>query len=141
MKKAPEILRRHERHFFRIQVSHSRERSCHFDDVGWLVALPAQRLRRQKRRICFRENAIEGQIASAVAKRLHFRIRDIGGERNEEAHFDSPPRILRTSRETMENSAETARTPFRLENLEAVGPRIPAMNHDRKLSRLCDRQL
>src|SRR6185437_4348874 len=113
--------------------SHIRQGLRYLHDESRLVALPADALRRQKGRIGFYENLVERQRGRCIAQMRHLWICDVRRKRNHEAHVHSLLGFSERSRETVKNSAKAARTPVLLENFQAIGPRIAAMNNDGQL--------
>src|SRR6266481_9318502 len=73
-KEAPKILGGGGGNFVRRQVSHTRERTRHFRNVGGLVALAAVLLRGEVRRVRLNQNVLKRQSLRNVAKVLRFRI-------------------------------------------------------------------
>src|SRR5690349_22890496 len=103
-KKAPKIRRRGRGQLLRRQVSHRCERPRYFGDVGRLVAPSTKRLRREKRRIRFNQNRLQGQRGGYIAQVLRLRIGRVSCKRNQESHLDSAARFLEGAAETMEKS-------------------------------------
>jgi hypothetical protein len=66
-----------------------------------------------------------------LEKMRHFRICDVARKRDEEAHVEAALRVGERAGEAMENSAEICGAPiFLVEDAEAIGPSVAAMNDD-----------
>ncbi len=98
MKESPKIRRCGGGDFFRRQVSHTRERTRYFRNVGGLVAFAAVGLRSKKGRIGFDQDAVEGKVAGDVADILRLGISGIAGEGNHETGVESALRFLEACR-------------------------------------------
>src|SRR6185437_3951799 len=92
--KTVEIGRSDARNLVAAQVSHIRQRFRYLGDEGGLVALAAAPLRRQERRIGFRKNAVERQLAAPLEQGLHLRVGHVAHKRDKKAHLDAAPRTL-----------------------------------------------
>src|ERR1035438_10494499 len=86
MEKSSKIVSSRRGDFPVLQASHIRKGLRYLREIGRLIALPAERLRRQVRRIRFNQNVLEWQSLRNVANVLCLRIRRVPGEGNQEAH-------------------------------------------------------
>ncbi len=92
-------------------------------------------LRWKERRVRFREHSIERQHRGYIAHRLHFGIGDVTGERDHEAHIDSAPCVFNRAGEAMEDAAQAGGAPGFVDDLQAIGPGVAAVDDDGELGR------
>src|SRR5712691_11722658 len=121
--------------FFSRQVSHIREGSRYLGDVGRLVALAPLGLRRQKGRVGLNQKAIQRQRTRHLAQHLRFRIGDVTSEGDQKPHLDSLPCLFERAAEAMEDTPQRRAAPPLLQNTQAVGPGLAAMDDDGELRR------
>jgi hypothetical protein len=131
--KSPEIRRGCGGYFFAGQVSHIRERLRYLDDVGRLISFAAAALRRKERRIGFGEDLVEREACRYIADLLGFWVGDVGGEGNEEAHFEAALGFAERAGEAVEDSSHACGRPFFFEDLEAIVPGVAAVDDDWQL--------
>src|SRR5579859_3584200 len=105
-KKAPKVFCGSRRELLRRQVSHSCERPRYFGDKSRLVALPAKRLWREKRRIGLDQYRFERQRGGNIAQILRLRISRVSREGNHESHFCSTAGFFERTAEAVEDSAK-----------------------------------
>lgn len=118
--------------FFRRQVSHTSERTRYFRDVGRLVTFATIGLWGQKWRIGFDEDTVQGNITRDITDILCFGIGGVTRKRNHKPSIKSPPGFLKRAGKTMEDAAQPSGAPDFLDKLEAIGPRVAAMDDDGK---------
>ncbi len=86
---------------------------------------------REEGRIGFGEDAVEREDRGGLEEMGHFGVGDIAGKRDEEAKVEAALGVGERAGETMEDAAEIGGAPvFFVEDAEAIGPGIAAMDDD-----------
>jgi len=101
--------------------------------VGRLISFTAAALGRKERRIGFGEDLVERKVCCHVADLLGFWVGDVGGEGNEEAHFEAALGFTERAGEAVKYSAQSCGGPFFFEDLETVVPGVAAVDDDGQL--------
>jgi hypothetical protein len=68
-------------------------------------------LRREKGRVGFDKDAVQGNFLGDVSDGLRFRVSGVASKRDEEAHIEAALGVIERAGEAMQDSAEAGRFP------------------------------